>query len=202
MQMKIVRKIRPVRLIPGGGGVSTGVFLAAILGNPPRQIALSAKRHGEKIAIGITEGKASWALTHRNLKNDPTHKPCVARQHRFGMIFVKVERKGIAVKRATILASLLLGPGFCGSAAAAETRPAAKAQAQSCLVQVLSSEEIPLGPMFHHTVKATLLVTPPDRPPFQTTVEKVTPWQVPPPRQGQRAWVTCDQASLNSFAFY
>jgi hypothetical protein len=118
------------------------------------------------------------------------------------MIFVKVERKGIAVNRATILAPLLLGLGFCGSASAGEMRPATKADAQSCLVQVLRSEEIPLGPMFYHTVKATLLVTPPDRPPFQTTVEKVTPWQVPPPRQGQRAWVTCDPASLNAFAFY
>lgn len=139
-----------------------------------------------------------------------THPPepgdrSVARQHRFGMIFVKFERKGIAVTRATILAALLLGIG-AGSAAAAEMRtqakPEVKADAQSCFVQVLSSEEIPLGPMFHHTVKATLLVTPPDRPPFQTTVEKVTPWQVPPPRQGQRAWVYCDPASLNGFAFY
>lgn len=148
------------------------------------------------------ESKASWAFTHRNLKNDPAHKPCVARQHRFGMIFVKVERKGIAVKRATILAALLLGLAGAGSAAAAEMRPSAKADARTCLVQVLFSEEIPLGPMFYHTVKATLLVTPPDQPPFQTTVEKVTPWQVPPPRQGQRAWVYCDPASLNAFAFY
>ena len=101
-----------------------------------------------------------------------------------------------------MLAALLLGLVGAGSAAAAEMRPSAKADAQSCFVQVLSSEEIPLGPMFHHTVKATLLVTPPDRPAFQTTVEKVTPWQVPPPRQGQRAWVFCDPASLNRFAFY
>jgi hypothetical protein len=55
--------------------------------------------------------------------------------------------------------------------------------------------------MFHHTVKATLLVTPPDRPPFQTTVERVIPWQAPPPRQGQRMWVYCDPASLNAVAF-
>jgi hypothetical protein len=144
--------------------------------------------------------------THRNLKIDPDHKPSVARPHRFGMIFVKVERKGISVKRTMVLAALLLGLLGAGSTAAAEMRtqakPEMKADAQSCFVQVLSSEEIPLGPMFHHTVKATLLVTPPDRPPFQTTVEKVIPWQVPPPRQGQRAWVTCDPASLNAFAFY
>ena len=113
--------------------------------------------------------------------------------------------------RATIAAALLLGVGVAGSAGAAEmARGSAQAsaqgkaqpRAQTCLVQVLSSEEIPLGPMFHHTVKATLLVSPADRPPFQTTIEKVTPWQVPPPRQGQRAWVPCDPASLNAFAFY
>jgi hypothetical protein len=115
--------------------------------------------------------------------------------------------RGTAVTRATIAAALLLGMGAAGPAGAAEM-PQAKVEAkagakvQTCLVQVLSSEEIPLGPMFHHTVKATLLVSPADRPPFQTTIEKVTPWQVPPPRQGQRAWVSCDPASLNAFAFY
>ena len=56
--------------------------------------------------------------------------------------------------------------------------------------------------MFYHTVKATLLVTPSDRPPFQTTIEKVTPWQVPPPRQGQQARVYCDPESFKAFAFY
>jgi hypothetical protein len=122
-----------------------------------------------------------------------------------------LDGRGIAVTRATIAAALLLGMGVAGSAGAAEmvqgkaqgkTQGKAEARAQTCLVQVLSSEEIPLGPMFHHTVKATLLVSPSDRPPFQTTIEKVTPWQVPPPRQGQRAWVSCDPASLNAFAFY
>jgi hypothetical protein len=106
------------------------------------------------------------------------------------------------VKRTIITAALLFGLGFGGSAHAAEMQPSAKTDARSCLVQVLYSEEIPLGPMFFHTVKATLLVTPPDRPPFQTTVEKVTPWQVPPPRQGQQVWVYCDAASLNAFPFF
>jgi hypothetical protein len=110
--------------------------------------------------------------------------------------------RGIAVNRARIAAALLLGLGFCGSARAGGMQPPARADAQTCLVQVLYSEEIPLGPMFYHTVKATLLVTPSDRPPFQTTVEKVTPWQVPPPRQGQQARVYCDPESLKAFAFY
>jgi len=128
-------------------------------------------------------------------------RPCVALHDRFGKMNAEVE-EGIAVNRTLITATLLLGLGLGGSANAAGTQPSAKVDAQSCLVQVLYSEEIPLGPMFYHTVKATLLVTPPDRPPFQTTVEKVTPWQVPPPRQGQRVWVYCDAASLNAFPFY
>ena len=67
-----------------------------------------------------------------------------------------------------------------------------------CLVEVLYSEELPIGPMFYHTVKAAVLVTPPGAPPFETTVHKVIPWQVPPPRRGQRVRVACDSALLNS----
>ena len=67
-----------------------------------------------------------------------------------------------------------------------------------CLVEVLYSEELPIGPMFYHTVKAAILVTPPGAPPFETTVHKVIPWQVPPPRRGQRVRVACDSALLNS----
>jgi hypothetical protein len=67
-----------------------------------------------------------------------------------------------------------------------------------CLVEVLYSEELPIGPLFYHTVKAAVLVTPPGAPPFETTVQKVIPWQVPPPRRGQRVRVACDSALLNS----
>jgi hypothetical protein len=42
------------------------------------------------------------------------------------------------------------------------------------------------------------LVTPPGAPPFETTVLKVIPWQVPPPRRGQRVRVHCDSAPVNS----
>jgi hypothetical protein len=69
---------------------------------------------------------------------------------------------------------------------------------RSCMVEVLYSEEVPIGPFFHHTVKAAVLVTPPDAPPFETTVEKVIHWQVPPPRRGQRMRVSCDLAVLKS----
>ena len=67
-----------------------------------------------------------------------------------------------------------------------------------CLVEVLYSEELPIGPLFYHTVKAAVLVTPPGAPPFETTVHKVIPWQVPPPRRGQRLRVACDSVLLNS----
>lgn len=73
---------------------------------------------------------------------------------------------------------------------------------QPCLVEVLHAETLPIGPLFHRTVRATLLVTSPNRPPFETTVEKVIPVQVPPPRQGQRLQMMCDPASLSSFSWF
>jgi hypothetical protein len=73
--------------------------------------------------------------------------------------------------------------------------------AHSCLVEVLSSEMLPAAPPFYHTVKARLLVTPTDRPPFETTVMRTIPWQAPPPRQGQRIWEACEQV-LDQSVFY
>jgi hypothetical protein len=73
---------------------------------------------------------------------------------------------------------------------------------QPCVVEVLHSEMLPIGPLFQHTVKATLLVTAPDRPPFETTVEKVIPVQYPPPRQGQRLKMMCDPASFGAFNWF
>jgi hypothetical protein len=70
--------------------------------------------------------------------------------------------------------------------------------ARSCLVEVLSSEELPIGPLFHHTIKATLLVTPHDMPPFERTVYQVITWQEPPPRPAQRMRIGCDPAALSS----
>jgi hypothetical protein len=66
--------------------------------------------------------------------------------------------------------------------------------AQSCLVEVLHSEMLPAAPPFYHAVKARLLITPVDRPPFETTVVRTIPWQAPLPRQGQRVWMPCEQA--------
>jgi hypothetical protein len=70
--------------------------------------------------------------------------------------------------------------------------------ARSCLVEVLYSEELPLGPMFYHTVRERLRVTPADQPPFETTVERAIPWQAPPPRQGQRTRVPCESVLAQS----
>ena len=70
---------------------------------------------------------------------------------------------------------------------------------QSCLVEVLHSEELPVGLAFHHTYRVTLRVAPADRPPFVTTVEREMPWQAPPPRQGQRLKMSCDPAFPREF---
>ena len=49
---------------------------------------------------------------------------------------------------------------------------------QPCTVEVLHSEMIPVGPLFHDTIRATLLVSPQDQPPFETTVQRVVPVHV------------------------
>ena len=67
-----------------------------------------------------------------------------------------------------------------------------------CLIEVLHSEELPIGPMFFHTIKATLLVSAPGMQPFETTVQEVIPWQAPPLRQGKRLHAQCDPTALSS----
>jgi hypothetical protein len=67
--------------------------------------------------------------------------------------------------------------------------------ARSCLVEVLNSEMLPASPPFYHTVKASLLIMPVDRPAYEATVVRTIPWQAPPPRQGQRKWMACEQVS-------
>jgi hypothetical protein len=65
----------------------------------------------------------------------------------------------------------------------------------ACKADILHSEELPGAPIFYHHVKADLRVTPPGRPAFEATVENLTPWQVPPPRRGERFTLWCDPAS-------
>jgi hypothetical protein len=71
-----------------------------------------------------------------------------------------------------------------------------------CIVDVIHSEELPGAPIFQHLVRARLRVIPPDGPPFEMVVERFKPWQVPPPRRGQRLRLACGPAILNSFSFY
>src|SRR5579871_4293865 len=76
---------------------------------------------------------------------------------------------------------------------------AAKAEHNKhCLVEVLHSEELAIAPLFYHAVKATLLISAPHASPAETTVYKVIPWQVPPPREGQKFWIHCDRAPLDA----
>ena len=70
-----------------------------------------------------------------------------------------------------------------------------------CSIQVVRSEELPGAPIYQNRVRATLLVSAPGRVPFETTVVRLIPWQVPPPRQGQRLTVLCDPESL-SFSIF
>ena len=71
-----------------------------------------------------------------------------------------------------------------------------------CTVDVLHSEELTGAPIFYHIVRATLRITPPSSPAFETVVTKMIHWQVPPPRQGQRLRQRCDPASLSALRFY
>lgn len=87
----------------------------------------------------------------------------------------------------SIVAALILLLMIGGSAGAGQVQ-----RDKRCFVEVLYSDELPVGPSFHHTVRATLLVTAPHAPPTETTVYKVIPWQVPPPRQGQKVWMRCN----------
>jgi hypothetical protein len=70
-----------------------------------------------------------------------------------------------------------------------------------CLVEVLNSEELPGAPIFQNLVRARLRVTLANRPPFEATVEKFMPWQVHPPRRGQRFNMLCDPAAFSSLPF-
>jgi hypothetical protein len=86
--------------------------------------------------------------------------------------------------------------------ASAQASHVASRDSRACRIEVLYSEELPIGPMFYHTVKVAVLVTPPNAPSFETTVLKVIPWQVPPPRRGQRVRVSCDSALNSSFRLF
>jgi hypothetical protein len=109
-----------------------------------------------------------------------------------------------------ILATLLLGFVAAGPAYAKQgqqrghhPREISRAPSErlACRVDVLHSEELTWAPIYYRNVRTTLLITPPNRPPFQTILEKLIPWQVPPPRKGQRFKSLCDPASPDSPGF-
>jgi hypothetical protein len=105
-----------------------------------------------------------------------------------------------------IIATLLLLHGAAVAAwaddqAARRSATEASGERPECFVEVLYSEELPGAPIFQNLVRARLRVTLADRPPFETTVEKFMPWQVPPPRRGQRFKMLCDPAAFSSFSF-
>jgi len=99
------------------------------------------------------------------------------------------------VNRSIIAAMMLAGVIIPGAATAGQVY---RRDMQSCVVEVLYSEQLPVGLAFHHTYRATLRVTPAEGAPFVTTVEREIPWQAPPPRQGQRLRMPCDPASWAS----
>lgn len=99
---------------------------------------------------------------------------------------------------ATTLLLLIASPAEAG-----QGRHRNASDSQTCLVEVLYSEMLPIGPLFHHTVKVTFLVTPAHAAPFETVVDEVISWQAPPPRQGQRVRVRCNpQAMRSPFGFF
>ena len=71
-----------------------------------------------------------------------------------------------------------------------------------CRIEILRSEELPGAPIYQNRVKATLRVNASGRAPFEATVVKLIPWQVPPPRQGQRLTVLCDPEGLSFPVFF
>jgi hypothetical protein len=71
-----------------------------------------------------------------------------------------------------------------------------------CSIEVLRSEELPGAAIYQNRVRTTLLVNAPGRVPFETTVVRLIPWQVPPPRQGQRLTMLCDPESLSFPIFF
>jgi hypothetical protein len=63
-----------------------------------------------------------------------------------------------------------------------------------CTADVLHTEELTGAPIFYHLVRTTLAITSSGKPAFNATTDELIPWQVPPPRQGQKFRVQCDSA--------
>jgi hypothetical protein len=94
----------------------------------------------------------------------------------------------------SIAAAIILATATLSTQASAQTF-AGSDRGQPCTARVLSSEELPFAPINTWLVKVTLEITPPNGGAFVTTLQNSTPWQVPPPRQGQRFRLRCDPAN-------
>jgi hypothetical protein len=109
------------------------------------------------------------------------------------------------VNRTIIVTTLFLGMVVAASADGQSSRRTAAETPSNrpvCIVEVLQSEELPGAPIFQNLVRATLRITSADHPPFETTVVRLIPWQVPPPRRGQRIKSLCDPSALSSLTFH
>ena len=96
--------------------------------------------------------------------------------------------KGLATVTMTSL--MFIEPVLAGQVSQPATR--------SCLVEVLHSEELPIGPMFFHTIKATLLVTAPGMRPFEATVQEVISFHGKRPRCGKASACMLDAIRQHS----
>ena len=106
----------------------------------------------------------------------------------------------------TIMAATLFLTTTAAAFAADAIRGGATAETPDgrvrCSIEVLRSEELPGAPIYQNRIRATLRVNAPSRVPFETTVVRLIPWQVPPPRQGQRLTMLCDPESLSFSIFF
>jgi hypothetical protein len=97
------------------------------------------------------------------------------------------------MKRTILTLSLLLG-------IALTAQPSHGRSGQLCRAHVLYSEELAGAPIYENRVRAVLEIIPPIGPPFQATFDRLLPWQVPPPRQGQSFRLRCEAASSGQIA--
>jgi hypothetical protein len=106
----------------------------------------------------------------------------------------------------TIIAATLFVTTTAAAFAADAIRGGAITEARDgrvrCGIEILRSEELPGAPIYQNRVRTTLRVSAPGRAPFETSVVRLIPWQVPPPRQGQRMSVLCDPESLSFPVFF
>jgi hypothetical protein len=91
------------------------------------------------------------------------------------------------VKRTAVAVALLIG-------AMLPAQASSQNKAAACMAKVIKSEELPYAPMGYWLVRATLQVTPPAGPVFETTLQDRMPLQAYPPRRGETFRLWCDPA--------